>query len=247
VANKKIKGAVSVEFNNIKFKSRLEKACYQRLLNSGLTFFYEPERIVIFPGRRLGRATYFQPDSRNKKKVGAAIKPLLPITYTPDFLVVVDNNWCYFDVKGYANDRYPLKKKMFLSYLDEIVNKNCYFFEVHSVAQIDHTIQIIKEMRITDRIKALIPELPEKDQKLADKFFLARDFRSLWEIAHSCIILAQKSKDKESKKGAIYKDLDLDKLQTLETEVSNYLTILEPDWRDNEPEPEEDDVADEEY
>ena len=101
-------------------------------------------------------------------------------------------------------------------------------------------------MRITDRIKALIPELPEKDRKLADKFFLARDFRSLWEIAHSCIILAQKSKDKESKKGAIYKDLDLDKLQTLETEVSNYLTILEPDWRDNEPEPEEDDVADEE-
>lgn len=247
MANKKIKGAVSVEFDNIEFKSRLERACYQKLLESGLTFFYEPERIVIFPGRRLSRVTSFQPDSKDKKKVGAVTKPLLPITYTPDFLVVMDNNWCYFDVKGYANDRYPLKKKMFLAYLEQIENVGCYFFEVHSIAQMNHAIQIIRDMKTTDRIKSLIPELPERDRKLAEKFFVARDFRSLWEIAHSCIILVQKNEVKETKKNPSYEGLDMEKLQTLETEVSNYLSIIEPDWRDNDPEPEEDETTCEEY
>ena len=38
--NRRIKGAHSVEFDNIKFKSALECSCYKKLKESGLEFYY---------------------------------------------------------------------------------------------------------------------------------------------------------------------------------------------------------------
>ena len=145
--NKKIKGATTVDLEGIHFKSKLEKSCYLKLVEAGLFVQYEPYKVHVWTpqNRRLENIEAYQPSKSNRKEVEAITRPLLPITYTPDFLVIKDRLYCFFDAKGYANDRYPIKKKMFLDWLaSQITGIHYKFFEVHSVAQINHAIQIIK-------------------------------------------------------------------------------------------------------
>lgn len=144
--NKKIKGAVSVQLDNIVFKSKLERSCFIKLANSGLPFSYESEKIVIWEGKRLTNVQYYLPNPRNRKELRIVTRPLISITYTPDFVIRTGNIVAYVDAKGYANDVYPLKKKMFLKFLEEKHDNYQYiFFEVHSVSQMLDAIRIIQE------------------------------------------------------------------------------------------------------
>lgn len=251
VENKKIKGATAVDLEEIHFKSKLEKSCYLKLTDAGYEVIYEPERVVVWVGGRLTECVVaYQPSKSNRKEVEAITRPLLPITYTPDFLVKEANLYCYFDAKGYANDRYPMKKKMFLKYLCQLGAQNPHniylFFEVQTIAQLTHAIQIIKNMSPLEKIKTLIPKLPESDLAHAEKFIADRDFRSLWELVHSCIIRVWKNKSKEVPNPK-YNNIDAEDLQTLEAEVSNYLTMIDPHWSDD-TEPDEDNLdPDEEH
>lgn len=149
--NKKIKGAKIVEYKNIKFRSKLELACYKKLEESGLEFSYEtekfilnksfkPENIIIYVPKKLGVGKY-------DKNLELSNKTILSITYTPDFIVVKDNYKIYFDVKGKENDTYPIKKKIFLKLLEEKNDDiNYIFFEPHSVKQMLQAIEIINNL-----------------------------------------------------------------------------------------------------
>lgn len=229
--NKKIKGATAVDFEGIHFKSKSERSCYIKLREAGFEVIYEPERCVVWKGGRLEKVISYQPSKKNRREVEATTRPLLPITYTPDFLVVSGNVICYFDIKGYANDRYPMKKKMFLKYLEETGSSDCtyLFFEINSVSQLLHSIKIIQNMTQLEKIKSLTKELPQKDRELSDKFLTTRDFRSLWELVHSCLIRIRRNELKENPNPE-YQTLNVENLRTLEAEVSNYLSQLDPDW-----------------
>jgi hypothetical protein len=251
VENKKIRGATTVDLGEIHFKSKLERSCYLRLKEAGFEVYYEPQRITIWEGGRIGsNVLAYQPNKRNKKEVEAITRPLLPITYTPDFIVISDNLTCYFDAKGYSNDRYPMKKKMFLKHLNDLGKKSPHmrymFFEIGSISQLLYAIQIIRNMSPLNKIKSLISELPDKDKALAEKFLQIRDFRSLWELVHSCLIRIKRNAEKEIPDPK-YQTLDVDKLQTLEAEVSNYQSMIEPHWLDDREAEEEEVPTNEEY
>lgn len=144
--NKRIKGAHSVEFDNIKFKSALECSCYKKLKESGLEFNYESERIVIWEGLKLQKTKLYIPNKIHRI-LEECNKKLLNITYTPDFVVIKDNYKIYFDVKGKENDVYPIKRKMFLKYLEEKQDEWIYiFFEPHNVRQMIQAIDYIKNL-----------------------------------------------------------------------------------------------------
>ena len=149
--NKKIRGATPKEYNGIRFKSTLECSCYKKLEASGLDFSYESERITLWEGAKLQNTLVFSPKKIKAGKYSKFLEPqtraLLNITYTPDFVIIKNNYKIYFDVKGKENETYPIKKKMFLKYLEEQVDGKVYmFFEPHNVRQMMQALEIIKEL-----------------------------------------------------------------------------------------------------
>lgn len=147
--NKRIKGATSIEYNGIKFKSILECSCYKKLESSGLDFSYESEKITLWEGVKLNNVTVYAPKKIRAGKYGKLLelqtRALLNTTYTPDFIVNKNNYTIYFDVKGKENDTYPIKKKMFLKILEEREDGKKYlFFEPHNIRQMLQSIEIIK-------------------------------------------------------------------------------------------------------
>ena len=149
--NKKIKGAVEVSYNGIKFKSLLEVACYKKLEAAGFDFSYESERITLWEGVKLQNVLVYAPKKLRAGKCGKTIelqtRALLSTTYTPDFVVTKGNYKIYFDVKGKENDTYPIKKKMFLKNLEERDDGIQYlFFEPHNVKQMLQAIDIINKL-----------------------------------------------------------------------------------------------------
>lgn len=149
--NRRILGARRVEYEGIKFQSLLEFSCFKRLEISGLSFRYEPERIVLWEGIKCQNINFYAPKKIHQGKYGKDLelqtRALLNMSYTPDFLVEKENYRIYFDVKGKENDVYPLKKKMFLKVLELKDDGFIYmFFEPHNVKQMNQAIKIIQEL-----------------------------------------------------------------------------------------------------
>ena len=77
-----------------------------------------------------------------------------------------------------------------------------------------------------DRIKALIPSLPEGDARLAHKFLNSRDFESLQLLVDSSLIRVKRGLIKENPKEE-YLKADLEEMRKLKSEVDTYCEALE--------------------
>ena len=149
-SNKKVLGATRTLYNNIMFRSILEKSCYKKLEESSLTFEYETEKFVLWEGCKLS-IPIFAPKKLGPGRFGKFLeeqkRSLLNMTYTPDFVILYKDYKIYFDVKGKENDTYPLKKKMFIKHLQEMQDGVKYiFFEPHNVRQMLQAIDLIKTL-----------------------------------------------------------------------------------------------------
>lgn len=121
-ANRKIRNATPTHYKGMKFRSKLEAVIAQTFEQEGVPYKYESVKIVLLP-------TF--------KYLGETIRSW---TYTPDFIIYGN---IIIEVKGYANDAWPLKKKMILKYI--VDNGYKYeFFEVHSKTQL---LKILKEIK----------------------------------------------------------------------------------------------------
>ena len=145
--NKKIKNATSTEFNDIKFKSKSEVMVYKTLLQEGFKPNYEPTKYIIWEGFKPSVLTY-KPDKSGELVIQN--KKLIDITYTPDFLFVAPDNktLVILEVKGFCNDLYPVKEKMFRKFLEELsesYNQPVIFFQIKTKKQLLQAIKIINE------------------------------------------------------------------------------------------------------
>jgi hypothetical protein len=145
--NKKIKNATSTEFNGIKFKSKSEVMVYKTLLQEGFKPNYEPTKYIIWEGFKPSVLTY-KPDKSGELVIQN--KKLIDITYTPDFLFVAPDNktLVILEVKGFCNDLYPVKEKMFRKFLEELsenYNQPVVFFQIKTKKQLLQAIKIINE------------------------------------------------------------------------------------------------------
>lgn len=147
--NKKVLGTKIKEYKGITFKSTSEYNSYKILENSGLEFYYEPDKIKLFDGTKLVNTKLYAPKKLKKgnydKTLELQTKSLIAITYTPDFKIIYKDYIIYVDIKGNPNDTYPIKKKMFLKYLEGL-NSKALFFEPHNMKQVHQMIDIIKEL-----------------------------------------------------------------------------------------------------
>ena len=137
-ANKKVRNAISSVYKGIKFRSKLELFTYQQLEQAGIKSLYEQKKFVSMEGFRFPNRTV-EPH-KTKGYIDTTVK-IRDITYTPDF--VDPNDKWIIEVKGFANDVFPLKWKLFKNHLME--NSLGYvLFLPKNRKQVLETIQLIK-------------------------------------------------------------------------------------------------------
>jgi hypothetical protein len=137
--NKKVKNAQSISYDGINFKSRLECNCYKLLKEAGFEPLYEPVKYKLLPSSQLEVGIVYTPRKKDLTKSSS----YRDLTYTPDFEFLFGDRHIYYDAKGKPNDAYPLKKKLFLHYLED-VGEPYIFFEPHNIAQIRQSINILR-------------------------------------------------------------------------------------------------------
>ena len=144
--NKKIKNATSLVYDNIQFKSKTEVMVYKTLLQSGFKPKYEAIKYVIWQGFKPTVPYYTKGKDKNLHR---ADKKLVDITYTPDFTFLApDKTTVIIEVKGFANDVYPIKRKMFRGYLEYIqntLNQPVIYFEIYTKKQLLQAIELINK------------------------------------------------------------------------------------------------------
>jgi hypothetical protein len=135
--NKKVRNAVSKVYKGIKFRSKLELFTYKELQKAKIKSLYEQKKFVLMKG------FYFTNECVEPKKKDyiSITTKVRDITYTPDF--VDPNGKWIIEVKGFANDVFPLKWKLFKNHLME--NGYTYvLFLPKNQKQVLETIQLIK-------------------------------------------------------------------------------------------------------
>lgn len=158
--NAKIKNASRCSVNNINFKSKLEKTAYIILSDKGFNPQYEPTTFEVY--KSFVPITPFydkETDAKYKKRIDTkdkkAYRMLIPkmakivgIRYTPDFYFNYKGIDVYIEIKGFENDVFYIKKKLFRKYLDELYLKtgqHSIFFEIYTKKQLLQALDIIKE------------------------------------------------------------------------------------------------------
>ena len=115
----KVKNATPNIYDGIKFRSKLETYTYKKLKEANIYSEYEQHRYELLP------AFTFQ---------GSKIRA---ITYLPDF---VGDNFI-IECKGFPNEAWPLREKLFKYYLKDTEYK---FYIVHTQKEVDKLISELK-------------------------------------------------------------------------------------------------------
>ena len=145
--NRKIKNATPTSFDGIEFKSKLECSFYKTIKEEGLDVDYEPVTFTLFRGFK--PTVPFYNRGKRSRIFKLNMKEVRPITYTPDFIVTHNDKGFIIEVKGIENDTYPLKRKMFRKYLEDMGDPYVAFFEIHTKKELLEVIDKIKSYECT--------------------------------------------------------------------------------------------------
>lgn len=224
--NKKIKNATKTTSSGIEFKSYLESMIYRTLVEHGITPLYEGRTFEFVPRIRPTVPFY----NRVNKIFGLDAKPLQPITYTPDFTFEYNGILIIIEAKGFENDVYPVKKNLFRRNL-ETLKTPVMFFEIRTKKELLVALNLIRMESVQiQRLRKLIPSLPEKDIPIGNKLLEQRDWRELHNFVSSAIVKIEKSNSKDESK---YANIDLASLYTLQSEIPEPLDDFDDDGEES--------------
>ena len=135
----KVKNAKKITYNNIEFQSQLELYCYKKLEELNIPVEYEETTFTIFDSFVYSQNCYEGTYLKLSKKASK----IRAITYTPDF-VDPSGKWI-IETKGYSNESFPLRWKLFKNHLTQN-NHHYSLFMPRNKKQVDEIIEIIKEL-----------------------------------------------------------------------------------------------------
>ena len=116
------RGGTKIEYDGIKFRSKLEAYCYKKLKEANIYAEYEQHRYTLLPSFKFDNKT------------------IRTITYLPDFV----GKDFVIECKGYANESFPLREKLFKYYLTKN-EPHMQYFLVKTQKQIDALIDKLKQ------------------------------------------------------------------------------------------------------
>ena len=142
--NKKVRNAVSKVYKGIKFRSKLELFTYKKLEEAGIKSLYEERKYVLMEGFRFEQES-IGPRSKRARKVEYINNSdkVREIMYTPD--CVAPNNEWIIEVKGFANDVFPLEWKLVKKHLQQIGNPPIFYLPKNQ-GQVLNPIQLTKTL-----------------------------------------------------------------------------------------------------
>ena len=129
------------EVDGIKFRSLLEAFCYRKLKEANIANDYEKHKYVLLEGFHYPESSY--EDNGKTGYVDKQKYKVRDITYTPDF--VDPNGKWIIEVKGYANDVFPIKWKMFKNHLMQLEDPPVLYLPKNQ-GQVLKTIELIKNL-----------------------------------------------------------------------------------------------------
>tara|TARA_R100000329_G_C7581191_1_gene205921 strand:- start:569 stop:1003 length:435 start_codon:yes stop_codon:yes gene_type:complete len=135
----KVKGVKKTVYKGIEFQSLLEKHMYKALDDEGIKVDYEKHTFTVFPGMVYPQACY----EGTKTKLYNKGSKIRPITYTPDF--VDPNGKWIIETKGYANESFPLRWKLFKKHLKDN-NLTYVLFMPRNKAQVTEVLELVKQL-----------------------------------------------------------------------------------------------------
>jgi hypothetical protein len=135
----KVKNAKKSTYDGKNFQSNLELYCYKQLKAAKVRVEYEETTFTIFPATVYPQACY---EGTTKKLYNKGSK-IRPITYTPDF--VDPNGKFIIETKGYANESFPLRWKLFKKHLKDN-NHHYVLFMPRNKKQVDEVVELIKQL-----------------------------------------------------------------------------------------------------
>jgi hypothetical protein len=124
--------------DGIKFQSGLEAYTYKKLKEAGIPFEYEKRSFTIVEGFT---ATVSSWESLRKKFVSRQDR-IRPITYKPDF-TCPDMGWV-IEVKGRANELFPMRWKLFKRHL-KVTDQHPELFLPSNMKEVDIAVKWIAE------------------------------------------------------------------------------------------------------
>jgi len=135
----KVKNAIKNTYKGIQFQSKLELGCYKELEINQIDVEYEKTTFTIFDGLVYPQACY---EGTQKKLYNKGSK-IRPIRYTPDF-VDPHGKWI-IETKGYANEAFPLRWKLFKKHLKDN-NHHYVLFMPRNKKQVIECVDLIKQL-----------------------------------------------------------------------------------------------------
>lgn len=119
----KVRNATPTEYDGIKFRSKLEMYTYKKLREARINADYEQHRFELLPAF-----------------VALSGKKYRAMTYLPDFV----GKDFIIECKGFPNESWPLRKKLF-EYALVRDNLKYDFYEVHTQKEVDALVLNLKE------------------------------------------------------------------------------------------------------
>lgn len=143
MANKKIKNASKLICDNISFKSNLEVSVYKHLLQAGFKPKYEEETFTLIDN--FTPTVPFYGRIGKDKNLVADMRKIRSVKYTPDFIIETTGKKVFIEVKGFENDVFYLKKKLFRRWLENnpIEGIKYYYFEIFTISHLKEALSII--------------------------------------------------------------------------------------------------------
>lgn len=139
-AGKQIVRSKKIIIDGIQFASTLEGRMYSLLKEAGIKFKYEGKTYTVLAGFEYKSESY---EKFQKRSLEMTNRPkVLEIKYTPDY--VGENEEWIIEVKGRANESFPLRWKLFKQLMQQRDNPPI-LFKPSTVAECKQVIEILKD------------------------------------------------------------------------------------------------------
>jgi hypothetical protein len=148
--NKKVRNAKKAVYDGIEFDSALEVFTYKQLKLLGVEFNYAGVVFEIIPALKLEKAMVLYPNTTGLDKKTLKLRnKIQKKVYTPDFTHEWKNYFIIWENKGWGNDDWASKRKLFIHYLEtKWIDgwKIPVYLEAHTQTQVKECIEFIKNL-----------------------------------------------------------------------------------------------------
>lgn len=141
-----VKTKKSYPFKGVEYKSGLERNMAMLLDSNGIVFAYEPKSMQLIESFKFPFKSYERQVNGKGEMINRGEKTVRGITYTPDFV----GKDFIIETKGYANETFPLRWKLFKQMLTEKSAEkypNLVIYKPQKISECEEVINLIKEFR----------------------------------------------------------------------------------------------------